>query len=189
MDRALTAAYECRDRAGYGLSAYLTEARANANKSNVAETAPEEKKGILCKVGVPAVGPKKKTSRSKYVYPTKRHAREVRRLRRASAATSNELHCASATSLHKREAKHARKAATEACEGCGTKFGIFCWKHSCSVCCQVMCDECTPQRGSVDARVCDGCHVPRSPEQWKRKLLDGQGLMSCPARWKFALNG
>lgn len=125
---------------------------------------------------------------------TLRGEREIRR-RRASVATASELHPTKASSLQKREAKQARKAATPACEGCGTSFGIFCWKHSCSACCQVMCDDCSPHRTTADARLCEGCHIDSvtavAAEPWKRKLLDSQNLMlgSCAARWQFALDG
>ena len=127
------------------------------------------------------------------VYTPTRRERKNRR-RRASVATASELHPTEASSLQKREAKQARKAATSECEGCGISFGIFCWKHSCSACCQVMCDDCSPHRTTADARLCEGCHIDSvtavAAEPWKRKLLDSQNLMlgSCAARWQFALD-
>jgi hypothetical protein len=79
-----------------------------------------------------------------------------------------------------RNAHKARKKETNDCEECNAEFGLFRWKHTCSVCTRVLCDDCAPQQHEAsDARLCQSC-AGSAPED---EEID---RAVTPCRWQCA---
>jgi len=53
--------------------------------------------------------------------------------------------------------KRQRKEVAKRCRECDCKFGIFCWKKTCSLCLHVVCDDCSQHRREENLRVCQSC--------------------------------
>jgi len=112
-----------------------------------------------------------------------------RRHRRAScsAPSSDQQNSRAASRKAFKEDKQTRKAATDECEECQSSFGFFLWKHSCSSCCRVLCDDCAPHREQREARTCQDCEAPcavflnRIPYSPVSPKLHVQNIGVCPA--------
>ena len=58
--------------------------------------------------------------------------------------------------------------ANDACEECGSSFGIFVWRHVCDSCSRIRCDACVPECESSETRLCSHC-LPNAETAGARK--------------------
>ena len=49
------------------------------------------------------------------------------------------------------------KSAVSHCMDCKAAFGFFRWRHSCKMCCRVICDGCSSYQAVTQLRVCGAC--------------------------------
>jgi len=61
--------------------------------------------------------------------------------------------------------KRHRKQLARRCKQCDSTFGIFRWKHTCTQCLHVVCDDCSlHRREGCNLRVCDRCRCTSSSQ-------------------------